>query len=72
MQDGGSNSGVEMEDSEQKVFKYGERYEGRGPKKLTGRKRGERAERNCKKALSLRTGDAPERISEPADQQFII
>lgn len=43
-------------------------------KMLTGRKRGERAERNCrlKKALSLRTGNAPEGISEPVDQQCII
>lgn len=43
-------------------------------KKLTGRKREESAERKCrlKKALSLRTGDAPEGINEPADQQCII
>jgi hypothetical protein len=66
MQDGGSNSGVEIKDRRPRVFQYDRRYEKRGSRMLTGRKR--RRERG---ALSLEIGNEPGGISEPADQQCI-
>ncbi|CAP95762.1 hypothetical protein PCH_Pc21g08650 [Penicillium rubens Wisconsin 54-1255] len=57
MQDGGSNSGVEIKN--------------RRPRSSSIIEGGAQRERGLKKALSLEIGNEPGGISEPADQQCI-
>jgi hypothetical protein len=67
MQDGGSNSGVEIKDRRPRVFQYDRRYEKRGSRMLTGRKR--RRERG---ALSLEMGMNQEVLaSQPISSAYL-